>query len=222
MSKKMLLIGGSILLLALLGGGIYMYTAGTKTTKQPSPTVKTEQQTTVPTTQKVSPVEVPEKTNIADPTNIAFTTYTNEEEGISIDYPSDWNVAPGTSPTVVVFASSLQNANDSYQETVSVAVQDISASDLSLDEFSTQATNALSQYMENLQIMKQNNTELDGEPAKAILFSGTYPATDYLSETYQIYMVYDGYVYIITYTGVPDDIENLMPIVEKMVASFSF
>ncbi|PIR75516.1 MAG: hypothetical protein CO030_02815 [Candidatus Magasanikbacteria bacterium CG_4_9_14_0_2_um_filter_42_11] len=215
MGKKIALAVGVLVLLGLLAGGVYFYMAVGQ-----SPDDSANFSDTM-SDDELDSLMVNDE-NIALPEDVTFETYTNEEEGITIEYPSDWTVSPGASPTVVVLASPLQNSNDSYQETVSIAAQDISASELSLEEFSTQATNALSQYMENLQITKQGDAQLDGEPAKVVHFSGTYPATDYLSETYQIYTVYDGYVYIITYTGVPDDFEAFMPTVGKMVSSFTF
>src|SRR3989339_223157 len=220
MSKKILVIGGSVFLLALLGGGIFFYMASTPSSeenKNIQPTGTTQK--TTENTQEVTPSDVPEKTLQEDPTYVAFETYTNEEEGMSIDYPKNWTVSEGASPTVAIFVSPLQNDKDVFQETVGIMIQDISAANLSLEAFSDQATTALSQYMENLQIVKVADGELDGEPAKTILFSGTYPSEDHLSETYQIYTVWDGYVYIITYTGMPDDFENLMPLVEDMIAS---
>ncbi|PIZ92425.1 MAG: hypothetical protein COX82_04870 [Candidatus Magasanikbacteria bacterium CG_4_10_14_0_2_um_filter_41_10] len=221
MSKKIVLIGGSIFLLVLLGGGIYFYMASTPPSqKQPIPVDTNE--VTVQKMQEVSPSNVPEKQAQQDRIDVAFETYSNEEEGISIDYPKNWTVSEGSSPTVATFASPLQNSDDTFQETVGIMVQDSSAADLSLEEFRTQATTALSQYIQNLQIVSEDDDELDGEPAKSILFSGTYPTDDHLSETYQIYTVYDGYVYIITYTGMPDDFETLMPTVKDMLASFSF
>jgi len=215
MGKKIALAVGVLVLLGLLAGGVYFYMAVGQ-----SPDDSANFSDTM-SDDELDSLMVNDE-NIALPEDVTFETYTNEEEGITIEYPSDWTVSPGASPTVVVLASPLQNSNDSYQETVSIAAQDISASELSLEEFSTQATNALSQYMENLQITKQGDAQLDGEPAKVVHFSGTYPATDYLSETYQIYTVYDGYVYIITCTGVPDDFEAFMPTVGKMVSSFTF
>jgi len=226
MGNKIGFIVGVLALLGLLVGGVYLYTATGDDQPEYGPQMVEDgiygkvKDGAGADVDMLDGEEVPGELPASEYEN--FETYTKDKEGITIKYPTDWVSTPGTGPTAVVFTSPLQGNSDSYQETVTVAVQDISATELSLDEFSDQAMKALPNYMENLQIMKQGEAELDGELAKTIHFSGTYPATDYLTETYQIYTVYDGYVYIITYTGMPDDFEHLMPTVGKMISSFHF
>jgi len=226
MAKKILLALVVVVLLSLLGLGIFFYNSSKKLVADVNTTVNKlndeakNQQQDVDTT----PSKVEEKQEIVT-TNatVEFKTYTNEDEGITIDYPSDWEVTPGDGQVMVAsFFSPLQSTTDEFQESVGIMIQDFSEVGMDLEKFDKQNTEALGQYMENLKITTHEDTEVDGEPGKFIMFTGTYPGQDTPTATVQSYTVFEDYVYVLTYTGKQGDFEKFVTTAQDMFESFSF
>ncbi|EKE06490.1 MAG: hypothetical protein ACD_18C00347G0015 [uncultured bacterium] len=226
MVKKILLALVIIVLLSLLGLGFFFFNSSKKLVSDVNTTVnklndeaKNQQKNT-----EVTPSKIEEKNEIVTTNaNVEFKTYTNEDEGVSIDYPSDWEVTPGDGQVMIAsFFSPLQSTTDEFQESVGIMIQDFSAVGMDLAKFDKQNTEALGQYMENLKITKHEDTEVDGEPGKFLIFTGTYPGQDTPTATVQSYTVFEDYVYVLTYTGKQGDFEKFVATAQEMFKSFSF
>jgi serine/threonine-protein kinase len=221
MMKKILLGLVVIILLALLALGFFFYSSSKKLVSDVTNTVdkmneetKTQQQNTTTEEKIVEPTKV---------VSNKLLTYTNEEEGISIDYPSDWKIQTGIDDiTVVSFSSPLQSKADMFQESVSVMIQDFSETGMDLETFDQDNKTVLPLYMENLKITKEEPIEINGEPGKLIIFTGNYPGLDTPNANIQAYTVWDDYAYTISYTGQQGDFEKFLPTVQEMLKSFEF
>ncbi|MDD2656271.1 MAG: PsbP-related protein [Patescibacteria group bacterium] len=226
MVKKILLALVVVVLLSLLGLGFFFFNSSKKLVADVNTTVnklndeaKNKQQNV-----ETTPSKVEEKQEIVT-TNATtdFKTYNNEDEGITIDYPSDWEVTPGDGKVMIAsFFSPLQSATDEFQESVGIMIQDFSEVGMDLAKFDKQNTEALGQYMENFKITKHEDTEVDGEPGKFLIFTGTYPGQDTPTATVQSYTVFEDYVYVLTYTGKQGDFEKFVTTAQEMFKSFSF
>src|SRR5204863_267673 len=64
-----------------------------------------------------------------------FVTFRENTYHMSIKYPRGWTVAPGYAGTVVAFASPKEDALDTFQENLNVAVKDLSQAPMTLDEY---------------------------------------------------------------------------------------
>ncbi|MBI2579394.1 MAG: hypothetical protein HYW27_00650 [Candidatus Aenigmarchaeota archaeon] len=69
-----------------------------------------------------------------------YLAYENPSYGISMNYPSDWNVNEEAESIVVAFMSPSEDKNDRYRENVNVVMNDLSGQDMNLETYSSLAT----------------------------------------------------------------------------------
>lgn len=151
-----------------------------------------------------------------------FLNYTNAENTISINYPKDWSQQEGKKPIIAQFFTPQQSDSDKYQENVSIIMQDFSSVGMTLDQFEKQTTDALTQYMTDFKITTQEDTKINNNPGRILIFSGKMPGQDDLSLTLQAFTVSNNSVYAVTYTGKQDDFEKFVPLVQQMIKTFKF
>lgn len=89
--------------------------------------------TTPPVVPTGAPVP-PSTTSRATPMGPDYLTYTNSQYGFSISYPSSWTKQENTGSSVVVFTSPSSGMSD-IPATMRVAVDDLTANPMSLDQY---------------------------------------------------------------------------------------
>ncbi|MFA7244746.1 MAG: PsbP-related protein [Candidatus Magasanikbacteria bacterium] len=216
MVKKILLALVVIILLALLGFGFLIFKAGKDFKNEVETTVNDlnaqnkVEQTTTPETNKEEPV--------------TMKTYTNDNAGITMSYPNNWDVEEGESNNslIVSFFSKKQSDKDDFLENVNVLFQDFGDIGIDLDTLHKESIKELTKNIPDFKLTKEEDMTIDGEPGKLIIYTGTYPGTNFVGAVVQAYTVWDDYAYIITYVGKQGDFEKFVPTVQEMLKSFSF
>lgn len=214
MLKKILLTLVVIILLALLGFGFLIFKAGKD--------FKNEVETTVNDLNAQNKAE--QETQPVTEEKVTMKTYTNENAGITMSYPSNWDVEEGdpSNSLVVAFFSKKQADNDDFLENVNVLLQDFGDIGMDLETLHTESIKELTKNIPDFRLTKEEDMTIDGEPGKLIIYTGTYPGTDFVGSFVQAYTVWDDYAYIITYVGKQGDFAKFVPTVQEMVKSFSF
>lgn len=151
-----------------------------------------------------------------------FLTYTNATYGITIVYPEDWEKKTGEMGTVVAFLSLREGASDDFRENVNIAIQDLSAQPMTLDEYTNLSLSQLDQYIQNPNVIESSKTTLDGNPAHKLVYTGEMEQQDvrYLLKWLQVYTIKGDKLYLITYTSKEDSYSDYLDNVQKMIDSF--
>ena len=146
-----------------------------------------------------------------------YTAYTNAEYGIDIERPENWLVReswnsypePG-----VTFLSTLANQKDSFQERVTVSVEELTQP-LSLNEYTAQATAQI----------ENSNTIL--EPATSTTFANKearkiiYQSEDGSKKLMEVWAIKNQKVYIATYIAEVDKFNKHNKQAEKLIQSLA-
>lgn len=148
-----------------------------------------------------------------------FNTWTNDQYGISIQYPVQWQPTKSSEGALVVFLSPKQGVYDLFLENVNVAVQDLSETPMLLEEFTKIAKSQLNAVLTNVEIVEQEDVVIDYKRGHRI----TFLAKDDQDMRVTIIWFMDGNLaYTLTYMALDSDYETYLPLAEKMFESFKF
>jgi hypothetical protein len=159
--------------------------------------------------------------------NENFISYENIDYGIKIQYPYNWkNVESLDQNSVVTFsAPEIREKKSStliniYQPAhVILAVENISSSNLNLNDFTNKYLNRLSTLNTEFQINNITDGTLSGKPAK-IIFSKEMDILNRISDVMRIFTISDGVVYRVNYVADPQWFSEYMPVAQKMIGSY--
>lgn len=156
-----------------------------------------------------------------------FISYENTDYGIKIQYPYNWkNLESLDLNAIVTFsAPEIREKKSStliniYQPAhVILAVENISSSNLNLNDFTNKYLNRLSTLNTEFQINNITDGTLAGKPAK-IIFSEEMDLLNRISDVMRIFTISDGVVYRINYVADPQWFSEYMPIAQKMISTY--
>ncbi|MDN5846717.1 MAG: hypothetical protein L0H53_10640 [Candidatus Nitrosocosmicus sp.] len=159
--------------------------------------------------------------------NDNFVTYENTDYGIKIQYPYNWkNIESLDQNAIVTFSapeirekksSTLINIYEPAH--VILAVENISSSNLNLNDFTNKYLNRLSTVNTEFQINNITDGTLAGKPAK-IIFSKDMDILNRISDVMRIFTLSDGVIYRINYAADPQWFSEYMPVAQKMIDSY--
>lgn len=150
---------------------------------------------------------------------LQFQTYTSQQNGFSISYPSDWEAKENVNGALVIFYSPLENQLDFFRDNINVVIQDISGSPMNLDQYSKVAVDQMKLvFGDNMKVEELSDTSVDGMPAKRLVFLGKGPQSDL---KYMSVWALDGTtVYQLTYLAVASQYKNHLFSIRSMINSF--
>lgn len=154
---------------------------------------------------------------IQDP-QIAFSLYENYSLGFRVDYPQNWSkqnrddfLATGS-----VFFSPLENDADQFKEQVSVLVENL-VTDLPLSEYTELSLSEIKQ-LSDPNIGKAQVVAMGANEGRQIVYQGEENGSPV--KRMQTWSVNGNRAYVITYTALPENFNDYLPTVEKMIQSF--
>lgn len=156
-----------------------------------------------------------ETKNSAD---ISYKDYVNQNFNIKLSYPSDYKTKEGYMGAVVFFLSPIENPNDSFQENLSVMVQDLSGQSLTLNDFSQLNLKQIETIVTNAKIISSKETTLAGKPGYEVIYSGQQGK--YNLKWRQLWTIVDNKAYIISSTSEEARFDNYFETFNKMADSF--
>ena len=187
-------------------------------------------------TNQLPPQTNPEATSKQESleTQPSSLTYEHEQQGITIKYPSDWEVRQGQQDKtinypsdwevnedqldiVVVFLSPLENEDDRYQEKVNLVVMDLTSEPMTLQEFTQISQQEINLIITDAKINSLTDIVISGEPAKKIDYQGKQEQKDY--HWRQVWLIKNDHVYLLTYSAVDADYEKYLPLVQEIFDS---
>jgi serine/threonine-protein kinase len=150
---------------------------------------------------------------------IAFSTYSNQEYGIKINYPEGWSTRQRDDffTVGIIFISPDEELQDNFQENVSVMIEELS-SPLSLTEYTNQSIEEIKK-LSDPNLTSATVTTLADREARKVIYRGEEAGNSL--QRMQIWTIANNRVYIITYTAESQKYEKFSQIVEEMLNSFA-
>jgi serine/threonine-protein kinase len=147
-----------------------------------------------------------------------FQLYENLEQGIKIKYPENWqkrDVPNAITQEVIIFVSPKQDKQDTFQEAVTISVEDFNGT---LDESVKILKGEIKKSSRNANILETSETTLDSKPARQLIFTSQVDGNNV--KTLQVWALKGTKAYIVTYTADVNDYDKFINAVEKMIESF--
>jgi predicted Zn-dependent protease len=141
-----------------------------------------------------------------------YQTYANATAGVSMQYPSGWNVSEGTNGSIATFSPLTGNAS------VSVGALNESFFNMTLSEYRSNVVLAANLSGSNETV---TNTTIAGMPAFTFTNTTTYPSGITKKETL-IATEKNGQLYTIIYEAAPEVFATYQSNFTAMVNSFAF
>ncbi len=129
-----------------------------------------------------------------------------------ISYPEDWQVKEISG--VTAFISPLDGADDKFSENVNIVIEDISAYQMSAEQYAKEADKSWLAADGKLKIIDFSQVMLNGEEAYC-----TIAENDNLKFK-QYILVKNNRAYVLTYTGQPDGFNKFQDIAENIIKTF--
>ncbi|OGJ56107.1 hypothetical protein A2706_02180 [Candidatus Peribacteria bacterium RIFCSPHIGHO2_01_FULL_51_35] len=150
----------------------------------------------------------------AKPSLIArhMRTYKNEPYGITIGYPSDWEVKDNHMNTIVSFISPLADSGDALTENMNILVEDAKES----LEASTRAALEELKVIENFKLVSSESPVIDYKSAKALVYTASNSP---LLKFKQVWVIHNDRLYIFTFAASAVDFREYAKIFDKMLGT---
>ncbi|HLF19129.1 MAG TPA: PsbP-related protein [Candidatus Omnitrophota bacterium] len=148
-----------------------------------------------------------------------FRKYTDRQAGFSIQYPREWAYAPNKDGANVIFYTPLESDYDAFQENINVAVKDISANPVGLDEFTRIAIRQMEiVFKDRIEVLESTPYNLGNRFGHKFVFQIKGIALS--ARMMMVWTVKGDKAFQVTYTAQTDTYGHYMDIVEKMLKSF--
>ena len=148
-----------------------------------------------------------------------FLTYTNPYFGIEINYPIDWDILENQVGTVAMFLSQQENPNDDFRDNVNIVVQDLTGSNLDIEQYNNLSLSQLEQLITGFKVIEPiSMAMLAGIPACRIKYQGIQGKLKL--QWYSIWTIMNNTAYVVTCTAKQDSVSKFRPIFNEMIKSF--
>lgn len=161
-----------------------------------------------------------------------FLEYTNMDEGIKMQYPSNWKAsetALADYTNIVTFYSPLEDISDTFPESVEISIIPF-AKNITLEDYNARVAQGLS-FSPELKIIESTPAKLGAYPGYRIVVSSQNDnstefdfnksnSTQFSFDAMRIWTVEDNKAYSIIYSANSTKYNYYLPIVEKMIDSF--
>jgi len=151
-------------------------------------------------------------------TSDTFIGYSSIQYGISIDYPSNWEVTEDLTGVIVSFSSLYENLQDEITENLNIVFEDLSLSPVSLDSYMEISLQQLESVVDGYNLISSSQTLLSNNSAYEVVYTGSYGGRTL--KWMQVFAIEDDAAYIITYTAELESYPDFLDAVQRMLDSF--
>jgi hypothetical protein len=152
-----------------------------------------------------------------------WLTYENQERGIKIDYPSDWDVdenLPGN-PDVVFFGSRSDDPSDEFIENLAISFQDLSGKPMNQSEYTEHRLLTAIKGVTDYELLESSdNYTLSSNPAHKRVQTGKYDGFASM-KWMEIWTVKNDKAYSLAYMAEEDKYSKYIDTVNEMIDSFT-
>ena len=144
---------------------------------------------------------------------------TLSEDGFDIQYPSNWTVEDGGLMGIeLLLFSPLVDAADDFRENVNLLIQDISASNMTLEQYAELSENQIKTLINDGNLISSEQLQGHGLDYHKVVYTGTQGIFELKFE--QFYWVIDGQAYVLTFTCKAETFEDYQAVGEQILESF--
>jgi len=159
-----------------------------------------------------------------------YSLYTNEEYGVSIKYPSDWEVVenPGGVPgSVVVFLAPQQTAMDVFRVNINITAKPLPPSVQNINYFSKMAEKQLTGTFEGyVEVLASGSQRFGGAPGHRFMYVAKGVDKNIKDFEYLQYLhvwgLHGDQAYILTYVAKKPEFKDFLGIFNTMTRSFKY
>ncbi len=142
-------------------------------------------------------------------------------DGTSLKYPDNWELDDSRQlGTSLILFSPQEGDEDNFRENVNLIVQDISAYEITLEEYTELSLEQVKTVIAKSKILENKPTTLDGIKASRVVYTGQDNGMD-LKFT-QVFTIRNGMAYILTFTAEKEKSEKYATVADKILESFRF
>ena len=143
---------------------------------------------------------------------------TLKQNGYVINYPADWTLnQSGQMNTSFILFSPQASLEDKFQENINLIVQDISAYDLTLEQYTEASTEQIKNFITDSKILSNENVA-GPPPFHKLKYSGRQGEFELMFEQY--YWIIDGNAFILTFTCQMSDYDTYVKVGHQILDSF--
>ena len=150
--------------------------------------------------------------------SLNWNTYTDQENGFSIQYPNDWTKeVRGNS---VVFLSQLESSGDQFKENVNFMLQDLSQQQLTLDEYTQITKESVIANLGKQAIVSLKDATIQGIDEKEFVYNMNMNGNSLRIKQY--WFIKNKKAYLFNYTAETSKYTEYETAADKVVESFEF
>lgn len=148
--------------------------------------------------------------------------YTNDDYRFSLKYPETWSEEQIDNPItgeIVVFSSPKETDTDAFAEKVYVAVEDLSAEPVSLQQYSQAFLDRIKESESgHIELYEVFKTKIDNAPARTVIYSRQQGSLQL--RQMESFTIKNNQVYIAIYTAERDKFAKYYPTAKKIINSW--
>ena len=144
-------------------------------------------------------------------------SYQNDDKGITLKYPPNWDKQENTNPIsqeIVEFISPKESDSDTFQERLVVTIE---PADMSLDEYTKLAKGEIPKLNKDANFTKEDNYTLADKGGYMVVYTSS-DGKDKLKKM-EVWTLKNYQAYSITYIADLDKFDKFLPTAEKIIKS---
>lgn len=146
-------------------------------------------------------------------------TYKHTKHKFMIKFHPEWNVLSDYNGAAVTFTSQKETAMDIYLENISIVVQDLSTTPMTLEEYTSNAINQMKAvFKSEIKIVDSSDFDFHGYDAHQVIVIGQ--SLDPAVRFHIIWFIHDLKAYQITLLTQEDTSSNYLKLFKRMLKSF--
>ncbi len=193
------------LLVLILTTSIIFSGCGEKTVSAPSPTPEA--------------VKVVQEKEVEAAKDQDTAKYENQEFSFALNKPDGWESQEEVEGTVVAFMSPKESSDDSFQENISISVQDEDET-LTLESYNKAAKKQIPAALEEGKVIETKKITLAGQGAYSLIYTGKLDGEELKWQA--VYSIKDSKPYVVVYTARPESFDKFAVDMSSVVSSFKF
>jgi hypothetical protein len=142
-----------------------------------------------------------------------------EKSNFIIQYPSNWDLnESGQMGTSFILFSPLESEKDIFKENVNLIIQDVSAYDINLDQYTEMSEGQIKKMVSNSNLISSDRVKIDNNEYHKLLYTGDQGVFHLKFEQY--YWLISGKAYVLTLTTELSKYDDFVQVGEKILNSF--
>jgi len=156
------------------------------------------------------------ESEIQQNTQVKFERYMSEKGGISLVFPSNWQIMKGKMGTDLIALAPSYDPEDLFRENINIIYAKMDLP-ITPEQYYNYNIQSLEQLLNDFDLEKSEFITLGDVPAKKIIFTHTMGVLS--TKVMQYLVIKDSHAYVITFTADSIDFEKILPLFTEIGSS---